>query len=204
MLLLAHTGIALGAATVLNALIDSRSADETKKGIVSPATASTPLRRVETWVTSLGHRIDIRVLLTGAVISDIIDKPVGRLLYGTFGCRLFSHSLLFLLLIVVAGIFLYKRSRRKWLLVLGLGVFTHLVLDEMWLDTQTLFWPALGLSFPSISYDYWEDDVLHKLLTSPGVFVPELAGLLVLGLIAWVIVRRGKVLAFVKHGRIAD
>lgn len=202
MLLFAHTGIALGTAVALNGLFGHHPDNETTSEPESSAKTSARWRLVETWVTSLGRRIDIRALLVGAVISDAIDKPVGRLLYGTFGCRLFSHSLMFLLLIVLAGLFLYQRRRQNWLLVLGFGVFTHLILDEMWLDVQTLFWPVLGLSFPTVNYAYWEDGVLHRLFTSPKVYVPELAGLLVLGWIAWILVRRGKVSAFIWHGRI--
>ena len=203
MLLFAHAGIALGTAVVLNGLFGRHLDNETTKRTESSAKTSARSRLVETWVTSLGRRIDVRALLVGAVLSDVIDKPVGRLVYGTFGCRLFAHSLIFLLLIVLAGLYLYHlRRRQNWLLALGFGVFTHLVLDEMWLDTQTLFWPVLGLSFPTVNYDYWEDDVFHRLFTSPRVYVPELAGLLILGWIAWLLVRRGKVSDFVRHGRI--
>jgi inner membrane protein len=201
MLLFAHVGIALGSAVVLNGLFGSHLDDETTKKTESSAKTSPRSRLVETWGTSLGRRIDVRVLLVGAVLSDVIDKPAGRLVYGTFGCRLFSHSLMFLLLIVFAGIFLHLRRHQNWLLVLGFGVFTHLVLDEMWLDTHTLLWPGLGLSFPTVNYAYWEDDVFHRLLTSPKVYVPELAGLLILGCIAWILVRRGKVSVFLRHGR---
>jgi inner membrane protein len=202
MLLFAHAGIALGTAVVLNGLFGSHVDNETTKRTEPAAKTSARSRLVETWVTSLSRRIDVRALLAGAVISDVIDKPVGRLVYGTFGCRLFCHSLMFLLLIVCVGILLHLRRRENWLLVLGFGVFTHLVLDEMWLDTQTLFWPVLGLSFPTVNYTYWEDDLFHRLFTSPKVYVPELAGLFIIGWIAWFLVRRGKVSAFVRHGRI--
>jgi inner membrane protein len=202
MLIFAHVGIALGSAVVLNGLFGNRLDNETTKSTESLAQTSARSRLVERRVTSLGRRIDLRALLAGAVIPDVIDKPMGRLFYGTFGCRLFCHSLLFLLLIVLAGLFLYLRRRQNWLLVLGFGVFTHLVLDEMWLDTQTLFWPVLGLSFPTVNHGYWAGDVLHRLLTSPRVYVPEIAGLLILGWIAWILVRRGKVSTLIRHGRI--
>lgn len=202
MLLFAHAGIALASAVLLNGLFGGRLDNETTKRTESPLKSSSRSRLVEAWVTSLGRRIDVRALLVGAVISDVIDKPVGRPVYGTFGCRLFSHSLAFLLLILLAGLLLYSHRRQNWLLVLGFGVFTHLVLDEMWLDTQTLFWPILGPSFPTISHNYWEDDVLHGLFTSPKVYLPELAGVIVLGWITWFVLRRGNISAFVRHGRI--
>ena len=59
---------------------------------------------------------------------------MGRLIHGTFGCRLFSHSPIFLLLIVNAGLVLCLCRRQNRLVVLGFGVSTHLVPDQMWLD----------------------------------------------------------------------
>ena len=202
MLLFAHAGITFGTAVVLNGLFGSHLDNAATKRNEPPPKTSARSRLMETWFTSLSRRIDVRALLAGAVVSDVIDKPLGRLFYGTFGCRLFCHSLIFLLLIVFAGLLLHFRRHQNWLLVLGFGVFTHLLLDEMWGDTQTLFWPVLGLSFPTVSYSYWEDDVFHRLFTSPKVYLTELSGLLILGWTAWFLVRRGKVSAFVRHGRI--
>lgn len=202
MLLFAHAGIALGTAVVLNGRGKVRQGNEIGRSTGSTSKTLARSLPFETWLTSLASRIDLRVLLVGAVISDAIDKPLGRVMYGTFGCRLFCHSLLFLLLIALAGFLLYLRRRQNWLLVLGFGVFTHLVLDEMWTDTQTLLWPVLGLSFPSIDYYHWEGDVLHRLLTAPKVYVPEIAGFLIFGLAAWMLARRGKLFALVRSGRI--
>ncbi|MDM7999506.1 MAG: metal-dependent hydrolase [Dehalococcoidia bacterium] len=202
-LLFAHAGIALGAAAVMNGLIGSRL-DTRRHNQAESVKPHARHRAVEEWMVSLGQRADLSLLLLGAILSDLTDKPMGRIFYGTFGCRLFCHSLLFLLLVVVAGLLLYYRRHRNWLLVIAFGVLMHLVLDGMWADTKTLFWPALGLSFTTVRYDYWYEEVLHKLTTSPDVYLPELAGLLIIVWLAWLLVRHGKVWDFVKHGRILD
>jgi inner membrane protein len=197
----AHTGIALGAAALLNGFCGSRQENEATETDECAAPTAAKLRSVEAWLVSLGRRIDLRVLLIGALLPDIIDKPAGLLVYGTIWCRLFSHSLLFLALIAGAGFILYARWHKNWLLVLAFGVFMHLVLDEMWLDMHTLLWPAQGFSFPSVY------------LPDPGqgtppeqemakVLISELVGLVVLGWFAWLLVRRAKLYAFIRYGQV--
>jgi inner membrane protein len=197
-----HAGIALGAAVVLNGLLGRPAENEPAKKNGTPAEGPARRRSAESWVVSLSRRFDLRLLLLGAIVSDIIDKPAGYLFYGTFGCRLFCHSLLFLLIVAVAGLYLYLSRHKNWLLVVAFGILTHLALDEMWLDTQTFLWPAQGFSFPTVERSEWAGGVLHRLFTSPKVYVPELLGLVVIVWIAWLLVRRGKVHAFVRHGQI--
>ena len=193
MFLLAHAGIALGAAVVASGVFGSRSGHD-------PAGAAL-WRLPEEWLTSLGCRIDLRVFLAGALLPDILDKPLGRIFYGTFGCRLFGHSLLFLLIIVLAGLGLYLRRRQPALLVLGLGVLSHLILDGMVLDPRTLLWPVLGLTFPTVAAGDWEQAMMDQLLASPGTYLTELAGAAVLAWFTWLLARRGRLLDFARHGR---
>ena len=66
---------------------------------------------------------------------------------------------------------------------MAFGVFAHLVLDEMWLEPQTLWWPLLGVEFPHYSgMDpvSWLEGLLHTIFTDPVVLLPELAGLVLL------------------------
>lgn len=202
MVFFGHAGIALGAAVVLNGLFGRLADNAPAKGTASFAEPVARWRSAEASVVSLGQRFDLRLLLLGSVVSDIIDKPAGRLFYGTFGCRLFCHSLMFLLIVALAGLYLYLSRHKDWLLVVAFGVLTHLALDEMWLDRRTFLWPAYGFSFPTVVRSEWVEGVLHNLFTSPKVYVPELLGLVVIVWIAWLLVRRGKVYAFVRHGQI--
>lgn len=202
MFLLAHAGLALGAAVAVNGLVGGRSHPDTMKADAAAAGRAAPWRPVEEWATSLARRIDLRAFLAGTVVSDLMDKPLGRIFYGTFGVRLFGHSLLFLLIVVLAGLVLHLRRGQPALLVLGLGILTHLVLDGMWADPHTLLWPALGTSFPTVFKDNWVQAMMHQLLASPRTYLTELAGAAALAGFAWLLVRRGRLLAFVRHGRI--
>jgi len=192
----AHTGITAGTALLLNRFIGGHSANAAKGSGESSAGTPAEGRFAEVWVTSLGRRIDLRVLLVGSLLPDIIDKPLAVLYSGTLGGRTFSHTLLFLLATAIAGLCLYLSRHKSWLLVLAFGVFMHLVLDEMWLRPGTLLWPLQGLSFggPVASHSL----AVYLLI----FFISEAVGLVVLGWMAWVLFRRGKVRAFIRHGQV--
>src|SRR3989304_5302191 len=133
MLLFGHVGITLGAAAIA-------------AGIGARKTSAPPA----SWVIKLSFYLDIRFLLIGSLLPDIIDKPVGRYLFlGTYNNgRIFAHTLVFLLVLVAAGLILLKTRRSTWMLALAAGTFAHLALDEMWFSPVTLFWPVLGWQFP--------------------------------------------------------
>ena len=214
MLLLAHTGITLGAAVlVAGALSSSRSAGTSRSKATEPprrssqAVPDSDCTRSEraSWLTWLGSRIDVRILLLGSLLPDIVDKPLGIFLFPeTFNSgRIFCHTLLFLILITLAGVYVYRRYRKTWLLVLSFGTFTHLVLDQMWLTPRTLFWPLYGSTFEPADITNWIQDMLYALMTNPRVYVPELLGV---GILIWFVVallRRREILAFIRYGQVA-
>jgi len=115
-----------------------------------------------------GLRSAIPVAAIGAILPDLIDKPLGHiLLRGTLDSgRIYAHTLLFLGIVMVAGI-LYWRSRSSpLLLVLGGGILTHLLLDGMWNIPNTLFWPALGDFLPHSYPDYFGNAFITE-ITAP-------------------------------------
>lgn len=183
MLLFAHPGITLGAATII----------------------ADAVNRKPSWFASLSRYLDIRWLLVGSLLPDIIDKPVGQYFFrDTFdNGRIFAHTLLFLIVISAAGFYLLKKSRRTWLLALAAGTFAHLILDEMWQTPVTLFWPVLGFSFPKEELEGWAGNIWKALFSDPRVYVPELIGLALLSLLALSLIRHKKVRAFIKHGEVA-
>ena len=62
---------------------------------------------------------------------------------------------------------------------LAVGVLVHLFLDLMWTDTETLWWPFLGLDFtPVEAAGVW--DYTLDLLRSPVIWAGELVGLVYL------------------------
>jgi len=156
------------------------------------------------WFTSLANRVDIRILFIGSLLPDIIDKPVGRYIFSDiYGHgRIFAHTLLFFIVITVAGLLLYKYRRRIWLLTLASGTFMHLILDEIWYNPRTLFWPFLGFTFERSDLTDWLLNILHSLISDPAVYVSEAAGLAVLLWFGLALVRRKKLGVFIRYGQV--
>jgi len=207
MLVLGHVGITLGASALLAGALNSSRWPKTtqNEAVVSSSHYSQVLpERKLSWLAYLGNSIDIRLLLVGSLLPDIIDKPVGQFFFReTFSNgRIFCHTLLFLILLTVAGVYLYRRYRRTWLLVLSFGTFTHLILDRMWEAPRTLFWPLLGLAFEKADIGDWVLGMLHALLTNPAVYLPELLGAVVLIWFAWLLLRRRKIYSFIRYGQV--
>ena len=185
MLILAHTGIALGAATVIAGAVNNR------RGKVS-------------WLASLSKYLDIRFLLAGSLLPDIIDKSVGQYLFReTFNNgRIFSHTLLFFLLLSAIGFILYKTRRQVWMLSLAAGTLAHLVLDGMWGVPATLFWPFMGFAFNSVELTGWASGMLEAVVSDPFIYIPEIIGLVILLWFGVTVIRRKQVSSFIKHGRV--
>jgi membrane-bound metal-dependent hydrolase YbcI (DUF457 family) len=94
----------------------------------------------------LGDRRVIILAALGSVLPDLIDKPLGHILLNgsvDFG-RIYAHSGLFLIALLVAAL-AYRRRKGSWiLLALAAGTLSHLVLDSMWQMPVTVFYPLLG------------------------------------------------------------
>lgn len=123
--------------------------------------------------------MDLRVLAFGAVLPDLIDKPIGSILFTDYfdTGRIYAHTLLFAVVLLFGVMALTRRgsaTRKRWM-ALPIGVFFHLLLD-MPLDSETLWWPVLGLEFPSFAKGAFIDLVAY-LLRSPLVVLQELLGL---------------------------
>ena len=213
MLVFGHTGITLGAAVLLAGVVSgSRFSKATEKEAVEssrrfsqivPTLRKSPSHKAS-WLTSLVTRIDIRLLLVGSLLPDIIDKPVGQFFFReTFSNgRIFCHTLLFLVVVTIAGIYLYRRYSKTWLIAFSFGTLTHLILDQMWRTPQTLFWPLLGLTFERADITNWIPNIFHALLTDPVVYLPELVGAVILTWFVLVLVRRRQFYTFVKNGQV--
>lgn len=143
-------------------------------------------------------------MLVASLLPDIIDKPVGQLLFkATFNYgRIFAHTLLFSIMLALGGYYLYRRRGRLWLLVLAFGSLAHIMEDQMWLEPKTWLWPLYGWAFPQADLTGWITNMLYKLLTTPAEYIPELVGLAILSWFALALVRRRQVTAFIKSGQL--
>ena len=134
-------------------------------------------------VAITGERRVLAFAVLGAVLPDLIDKPLGHiLLAGTvdYG-RIYFHGLTILFLILAAGLLLYHYRRRIELLALAAGMASHQFFDGMWRHPVEWFWPFLG-PLPSHGYpeDYFWESVLRELAQpSEWLFFFLIAGLFV-------------------------
>lgn len=100
------------------------------------------------------ERMDLRFLMVGAVLADVLDTPIGLAFWGTLrNVRLVGHSLTFAAAVMVVVLLTTRRGRpRKRWMPLAVGVLIHLVLDAMWRQPETLWWPFLGWEFTERAY----------------------------------------------------
>jgi len=164
-----------------------------------------PPKSIGAKLLKLGGRIDLRVLLVGSMLPDIIDKPLGQIIlrHSVNSGRILGHILSFLLIITLVGLYLYHSRNRLWMLILSLGTFVHLILDEMWLEPQTLLWPLYGWTFPrfDLTISEWTQGMLRALFSDPAVYVSEAIGLTVLIWFGVTLLRRGAFRTFLRQGR---
>lgn len=143
-------------------------------------------------------RVDYRLVLLGAILPDLIDKPLGFAL--GLESRLWAHTLVFLAAVLAAAAVPDLR-RAAWV---GLGILTHLLLDRIWEQPYVVLWPSLGWAFPPDRVDL--EGFLYVLLNDPVVQAGEVAGVAVLvlfarahGIRSWSSLR-----AFLRSGRVAS
>ena len=122
-----------------------------------------------------GLRPDLAFVLLGSILPDLIDKPLGYLIYGSMGSgRIFAHTLLFLLVLVAIAAILKSRPLGS----LAFGALAHQALDTIWTTPVIFLWPLLG-DFPVKTHmtvlGYLE--MLMRGLENPGILIPELLGL---------------------------
>lgn len=126
-----------------------------------------PLARLE-------ERFPLEFLFVGALLPDLIDKPLGHLLLGWDNGRLWGHTLLFAAVLVALG--LATASRRFG--ALGLGTVCHQLLDQAWQDPTSWLWPMAG-AFPR-QVSAGVPDWIAAILGDPFLWTTEAAGLLAL------------------------
>ncbi len=195
MLVLGHVGITFGAAVAAEAL-SPRFRNGWRRGtrrllpIITGATAS--LRR----------HVDLRFLLVGSLLPDIIDKPVGLLLFADElgNGRIYCHALVFPAALAIGGMVLYRARGWTHALVLAYGSMMHLVLDAMWRTPATLLWPFAGPMPRGDIGEYWLSQIITTLLTNPAAYVPEIAGAILLAPLLWAILRNGGLMRFLRSG----
>lgn len=146
--------------------------------------------------------IDPKYLAIGALLPDLIDKPVGMIIFAsTFANgRIICHTLVFVLSLFLIGLYTHEKKKDIKVLSLASGSFFHLMEDYMWTNPRTLFWPLFGLKFPKDRTDFNGIEYLTKLFENSFTFhisfssVPEILGMgiIVLLVLHWLIKEFGQ------------
>jgi membrane-bound metal-dependent hydrolase YbcI (DUF457 family) len=112
----------------------------------------------------LNDRRVVILTVIGSMLPDLIDKPLGHIILNgsvDFG-RIYAHSGLFFIAILIVGI-VYQKKKGTWILMgLAVGILSHFALDSMWEMPVTLFYPFLGdfgiHHFPNyIGESFWKE-----------------------------------------------
>ena len=100
--------------------------------------------------TETGALFDYRLVAVGALLPDLIDKPLAWFILGdrVEDNHLFAHTMLFGLLLGLPGLYLASRGNPV-LISLACGVIVHLSCDPVLREPRTLAWPLYGWTFHS-------------------------------------------------------
>jgi len=212
-LLLGHIGITVGIVRACGILASRSKNDSTRQfnSSLKPGTGVKRERfRIGYWLDRIKSNvapIDYRVVLLGSILPDIIDKPAWFLVTNVTGESLlagrgYAHTLLFNLILLIGGLVLI-RYRKPWLLVISLASFGHLIFDRMWDIPAALLWPLLG-PIPAVKETAgWLSGVFQGLFSHVDITVTEMVGLVILLLLAYGLVRKKRVMTFIRYGAIS-
>jgi membrane-bound metal-dependent hydrolase YbcI (DUF457 family) len=140
------------------------------------------------WNVFRDPAVDHRLVVAGALLPDVVDLVAGHPAH--------THTLVAPVAVLTAVMIATRgrRTARRRLLAVPIGMFLHLVLDGTWTRSDVLWWPFLGTTFP--------DGKLWPPL--PLAVAEELAGAAAL----WWFVRRFRLTdpaprrAFLRSGRL--
>ncbi|MEX2394202.1 MAG: metal-dependent hydrolase, partial [Actinomycetota bacterium] len=102
------------------------------------------------WFVLRGNqRVDYRIVAIASLIPDLIDKPIGRIIFKSRfeSGRIYAHTLILNLALFCILFFMRGRAKRKFVLI-PLSSLLHLAEDGVWSTPQVFWWPLFGTSFP--------------------------------------------------------
>jgi membrane-bound metal-dependent hydrolase YbcI (DUF457 family) len=137
--------------------------------------------------------IDMKMVALGAMLPDLIDKPLGEIILAgsVANGRIIGHTLLLFFVIAIAGAYIWRKRQNLSLIIVSAAAFLHLLEDRMWETPQTFFWPLLGWEFPDRysgtgGIGYFMEMFLRSYTPSSGsVFIAEVAGMAILAVMIY-------------------
>ena len=209
MLLLGHIGITTGIVRACEILVSSAGSQDIRQHDSASGFSAAghkerlqPHRLLNSIRSRMGS-IDYRLVVIGSLLPDILDKPL--FLFGPGELfpsgHAYGHTFLFNLLLLVCGSILF-RYKKPWLLVISLSSCIHLVLDRIWNNPVTLWWPLLG-PFAKGETAGWISDKIHVLTSNPSAYIPEIIGATVILLLGYRLLTRKNITNFIKTGALS-
>jgi hypothetical protein len=117
----------------------------------------------------------------GSILPDLIDKPLGYIVFENtldYG-RIYAHTVLFFLVVLVIGLLVWYRYGSFAGVALALGVLSHDLLDAMWAEPANWYYPFLG-PFQGRHVENFFLSGLTQELTNPSEWLFAFAVLLIL------------------------
>ena len=116
-------------------------------------------------------------LIIGAMLPDLVDKPLSMLFPTVFSGRGFAHAPF--VLVIFLGILYFPMKRKNIAVSLGIGMILHILLDLP--GNIPWFWPFVA--YPIFPADI--DSYFYTLLHNPLIITTELIGLVGGTMILW-------------------
>jgi len=150
--------------------------------------------------------LDYRFVILGSLLPDIIDKPIGYILFQKYyeNGWIYGHTLLFSL-----GLLILSYSTQTKYLMLGFSTLLHLIEDGVVVYMpRTFLWPLLGWTFSKNGEftSKWIENTISSLYTNQYLQITEVAGLTV---IFYLILHhrvyiKSNLITFIKPGRLIN
>lgn len=150
--------------------------------------------------------LDYRLVILGSLLPDIIDKPIGYVIFQKYyeNGWIYGHTLLFSVVLLILSYSIATKYS-----VLGFSTLLHLIEDGVVTYMPgTFFWPLLGWNFSKNGEftSKWIEYTISSLYTDHYIQITEVAGLTV---ISYLILRhrlyvKSNLIAFIKNGKLID
>jgi len=114
-------------------------------------------------------KVDLRLLVLGALTPDLIDL-IGGALLGQPTRQRWGHALIVPSVAAILILLTNRRGRRRrQLMTIVVAWLFHIVLDGVWMREQTFLWPFFGTDFA-----LWpQGPVWSRALSDPWRFLKE-------------------------------
>lgn len=130
------------------------------------------------WFVMRGNpRVDYRIVAVASLLPDLIDKPIGRILFKSRyeSGRIYAHTLILNLALFSLLFFMRGRGKRTFVLV-PISSLLHIAEDGVFSSPKLFWWPLFGTRFPRDSQGGGMLSFLNP-LNNPTVLVKEAIGL---------------------------